>query len=73
MLIRWTSNPFDLEPVIEKIYEKGFTPTSLFTYLDENKDEILTHNEIKKGIKALKISLHEWQSLMIALEIKGDG
>lgn len=41
----------------------------------EDEDDILTFSEIKTGLKRLKISLldTEWQSLMKAIDIDGDG
>lgn len=38
-----SADPFDLEPVIKKIFAKGYTPLSLFTMLDENEDKILSN------------------------------
>jgi len=44
-----------LEPVVAKFAEKGFTPLSAFTMLDDDDDEVLTFDEIKSGLKRLKI------------------
>ena len=68
------ANP--LEPVVAKFAEKGYTPLSVFTMLDiEDEDDILTFDEIKNGLKRLKIQLldTEWKTLMAAVDANGDG
>ena len=68
------ANP--LEPVVQKFAERGFTPLSVFMMLDiEDEDDILTFDEIKNGLKRLKISLldTEWKSLFEAIDKDGDG
>ena len=68
------ANP--LEPVVQKFAERGFTPLSVFTMLDiEDEDDILTFDEIKNGLKRLKISLldTEWKTLFEAIDKDGDG
>ena len=48
-------NPLD--PVVKKFEENGYTPTQAFIAFDEDEDEVLTLEEIKDGVKCLKIDL----------------
>ena len=48
-------NPLD--PVVKKFEENGYTVTQAFIAFDDDEDEVLTLEEIKEGVKCLKIDL----------------
>ena len=53
-------NPLD--PVVNKLAEKGYDSEGAFDILDDNMDGVLTIKEIKDGMAHMKISLtdDEW-------------
>ncbi len=64
-----------MESVVKKLEEKGLDPKRAFYAFDEDCDEVLTVEEIKKGLKYHKVYLldNEMRELVRAMDDNHDG
>jgi Ca2+-binding EF-hand superfamily protein len=71
--IKVKENP--MESVVKKLEEKGLDPKRAFYAFDEDCDEVLTVEEIKKGLKYHKVYLldNEMRELVRAMDDNHDG
>ena len=54
-----------MEAVVKRFEENGYTPTQAFIAFDEDDDEVLTLEEIKEGVKCLKIDLLDTEKKLL--------
>ena len=57
--------PNPLESVVKRFEENGYTPTQAFIAFDDDEDEVLTLEEIKEGVKCLKIDLLDTEKKLL--------
>jgi Ca2+-binding EF-hand superfamily protein len=68
-------NKYELSRYWQKLEEKGLDPKRAFYAFDEDCDEVLTVEEIKKGLKYHKVYLldNEMRELVRAMDDNHDG